>query len=607
MTSLVEMGLSNALAALLLAIVAVVVGLVCRQPALVHALWLLVLLKLVTPPLVPVAVPWPKPVEVPAIEEEKSDELTPKLGVVFLEGPEGEDVAGVEEQEPVAPVEEELIADEAVSPAFTIAWAPWLGGAWVAGAVLWFAIASVRLWRFGRLLCLGRPAPRTLLKRVERLARRLELGRCPKVVLLPGRLAPMVWGVDHPLLLLPESLEEQLGADALETLLLHELAHLKRRDHLVRALEFVALGLYWWFPVVWFARRELREAEEQCCDAWVVSTLPRSGKLYASAIVDALDFLASPSLALPPLASGLGQVADLKRRLTMIMRGSIPHQLGWTGSLGVLVLAGLLLPLVPRVGQAQEPKKEPIRFREVQEDDLKRLEQDLKRKMEEIEAMRRKIEETQKIKVEDARKKAESAVKKAQDVIKEKTKLAELRGRDKEGAGEGGFRIEISGLKAEPREIEGMAKKLKEVFGGKDIEIIIRRDGSNSRYVAPRGEGERRNEERREVRPVEPVKPAKPATPPVPKVSAPPAPGMKGGDGRIENLERRLEDIMRQLESLRREMRNPPRPGSGGGGGFGGRGGAGGGGGPGGAPGRPGGAGEGGEGRPADVYRPAAR
>ena len=52
MTSFVETGLGNALVALVLAVVALVVGLVCRRPAVVHALWLLVLLKLVTPPLV---------------------------------------------------------------------------------------------------------------------------------------------------------------------------------------------------------------------------------------------------------------------------------------------------------------------------------------------------------------------------------------------------------------------------------------------------------------------------------------------------------------------------------------------------------------------------
>ena len=61
METVLQTGLSNALVASALALVAVLVGCCCRRPALVHGLWLLVLLKLVTPPLVPVPIAWPTP------------------------------------------------------------------------------------------------------------------------------------------------------------------------------------------------------------------------------------------------------------------------------------------------------------------------------------------------------------------------------------------------------------------------------------------------------------------------------------------------------------------------------------------------------------------
>ena len=51
MDELLQIGLSNAVVAVLLAVPAALAGRYCRRPALVHALWLLVLLKLVTPPL----------------------------------------------------------------------------------------------------------------------------------------------------------------------------------------------------------------------------------------------------------------------------------------------------------------------------------------------------------------------------------------------------------------------------------------------------------------------------------------------------------------------------------------------------------------------------
>src|SRR5690242_18040567 len=57
MSTLLLSGLSNAVLAALLALAVAALGRLCRRPALVHSLWLLVLLKLVTPPLLPLPVP----------------------------------------------------------------------------------------------------------------------------------------------------------------------------------------------------------------------------------------------------------------------------------------------------------------------------------------------------------------------------------------------------------------------------------------------------------------------------------------------------------------------------------------------------------------------
>ena len=73
------------------------------------------------------------------------------------------------------------------------------------------------------------------------LARKLGLGDGPDVWLVPGRLPPMLWSAFGPTrLLLPRDLPDLIDEKQLETLLLHELAHLRRRDHWVRYLEFFA-------------------------------------------------------------------------------------------------------------------------------------------------------------------------------------------------------------------------------------------------------------------------------------------------------------------------------------------------------------------------------
>jgi hypothetical protein len=156
--------------------------------------------------------------------------------------------------------------------------------------------------------------------------------------------------------LLPAALWERLTPDQQKTLLAHELAHLRRRDHWVRWLELVVHGLYWWHPVVWWASQRLREAEEQCCDAWVVWALPAGAPAYAAALVETMAFLSQARPALPQAASGAGHVQTLKRRLNMILHDPSPRALSRAGFLAVLGLGALLLPLLPT--QAQSPARE---------------------------------------------------------------------------------------------------------------------------------------------------------------------------------------------------------------------------------------------------------
>src|SRR5205085_593731 len=108
---------------------------------------------------------------------------------------------------------------------------------------------------------------------------------------------------------------------------------------------------YWWHPVVWLARHELQEAEEQCCDAWVVAVLPGQAEAYAEALLETLSYLSRFRRAVPLGASGIGRVHCLKRRLLMILDGTTPRQLSRVGSGAVLTLAAVLLPLLPAWGQ----------------------------------------------------------------------------------------------------------------------------------------------------------------------------------------------------------------------------------------------------------------
>jgi beta-lactamase regulating signal transducer with metallopeptidase domain len=364
--TLVDLGLSNALVATAWAVPVAAVVRLCRRPALAHALWLLVLLKLLTPDLVPVPLPRPVGWEA-AVSAPEATAPGPAPEAPSAPVPSGAEIGPVEDHsdeslppDPPAPVALEPVTPEpAPVPAVSgkgPTWRQAVGAIWLAGAVTWWAAAGVHLGRFRRLLRAARPAPEAVQAQARRLADRLGRARCPGVWLVPAPVSPMLWALlGAPRLLLPEDLWGRLSGPQRDSLLAHELAHLRRRDHWVRRFEFVVGGLYWWHPLVWWALRAVQDAAEECCDAWVVWALPDAAPAYAETLLETAAFLSQARSAVPVGASGVGPVPLLKRRLTMILRGPTGKALPRAGTLAVLGLGAVLLPLQPGWGQSEPP------------------------------------------------------------------------------------------------------------------------------------------------------------------------------------------------------------------------------------------------------------
>jgi hypothetical protein len=304
---------------------------------------------------------------------------------------------------------------------------------------------------------------------------------------------------------------------------------LQRRDHWVRWLEILAAAVYWWHPVVWWARRELREAEEQCCDAWVVWALPGTGRTYATALVECLDFLSVVPGPLPVGASGVGHVNDLKRRLTMILSGTTPRHRTWAGTLALLAV-GVLLPVLPTF--ADGDKRPETRRTGRKPDDRPRGDADAKRQGNEQDVNQARVE------VEKLR--AEMQAQMARMRMLE-ARLAEAQRRLEQAAGHGdekmkGKRIGIVIVGADGKQ------KIEWITDPRMLERLMNK-GGETRRIEMRFEGDR-------------------AFPTVQGwgLVAPKAEvgGRTGGGPR--NLEQKLDQLMREVEDLRRQMRgNGPR------------------------------------------------
>ncbi|MGE5191111.1 MAG: M56 family metallopeptidase [Deltaproteobacteria bacterium] len=377
MAALLQVGLVNAALATLLACGVALIARKVRQPALIHFLWIIVLIKLVTPPIleVPIEVPFPLLTAAGAVSDSSSgefrqpqsvrpDDSSPalasgeNLAAAVSEGSArqeatGERLIAAEQPGPLAALFSRLTG--AASAALAI-WSAWLlrnivavlGWTWLGGALLWFLRQALTTLRYSRRLALATPAPAALQQQADDLSRAMGLSYRPPVLIVRDVISPMLWGIGrNTRLLFPVDLLARLEAGARETLIAHELAHFRRRDHWVRAFELVVSGLFWWHPVVWWARREIEIAEEECCDAWVIEQFPRAPRCYAEALLTTLDFLSGESTILPPAAAGMGQVPFLKRRLTAIMRGVAPKAMSGPAWLAALTAATALLPWHP--------------------------------------------------------------------------------------------------------------------------------------------------------------------------------------------------------------------------------------------------------------------
>ncbi|MFQ5506383.1 MAG: M56 family metallopeptidase, partial [Planctomycetota bacterium] len=442
MSPLFEPLLANVLVATLIAVVAASAGRLLGRPALAHALWFLVLLKLVTPPLirVPVSVlvlPAEAPMAAPLMQVElaprSDEELVPELGP--------------------GPLSDSFASTPSLSALLLAAWA--------LGSLCILLVAWRRAARFRCCLESTERAGHATLREARAIGKELGLCRLPEIRLSRARVSPMlVARLRGALLLLPRRLFEELSEEQRRTLVAHELVHFKRRDHLVRVFEFLVRALHWWNPLALWAAHELRAAEEECVDAWVVATDPERRKDYAEALLHALDFMSGPSVSAPSLASGIAPIHSLRRRLTMIMRAQTPSRMTRLGRASVFGAALFALPALPSIEQrlpgTQPEVLVPNQGEDVDAGELAELEKKARLLRAESEELREELETAvrrkQKRKAKEIRLDLEDHVDTIRDLEKRIGRIKMSLGRRDRGR--------------DVRELRELAKKLEELRSG---------------------------------------------------------------------------------------------------------------------------------------------
>ena len=218
-------------------------------------------------------------------------------------------------------------------------WIVWLVAVWACGV----AALSVRAaggWLAARRLASRHTAP--VVGAVRRAARRiaLRLGLRPGTVRVLASTAidiPAAWGWLSPVVLVPAAALTQLSPLQIELLLVHELAHIRRRDYLVNLLQSGVETVLFYHPAVWWVSRQIRIEREHCCDDLAVEA---SGDPvgYARTLA-ALEGLRTRTPAFAIAADGGSLLARIRR----LARGGRTEHSGPPAWLGALLPAAVIL------------------------------------------------------------------------------------------------------------------------------------------------------------------------------------------------------------------------------------------------------------------------
>lgn len=239
----------------------------------------------------------------------------------------------------------------------SIAWQGWLLLVWLAGVLTLSAYLLRRVQYVRRLVRQSVPASDELTHVLTECAARLRLRSCPDLRLSDDAPGPAVCGLFRPVILMSTSLARTLDDEPLRTVLVHELAHIRRSDLWINFFQTLLLVAYFFHPLLWLAHAVVRRLREQAVDETVLVALDAEAESYGATLID----LAEMATYRPTLGLRLIGIAESKKALEGRIRHMITRpkpktaKLGLAGALALALTAAVLLPMARGQSETKSP------------------------------------------------------------------------------------------------------------------------------------------------------------------------------------------------------------------------------------------------------------
>ena len=315
-----------------------------------HLVWLVTLVALV---LIPVLTAWaPLRLEILPAEPTQSA-AAPRAGAplildapsgsghtVVLDAPTGAPAAGVVTPAPVAPA----VSTHGVMSALRAAslWSIALGlWAVIAAAIVlsltWSSLVVRRLVRRSRAL-----DDQSWMTPLYEVSDRMGLQEPPRLLLSPDAKMPFACGLATPTIVLPSECESWSQERRL-AVLLHELAHVRRRDLAGHTLGRLVCAVYWFHPLVWTAARKLRDESERACDDLALSCGTRATD-YAEHLLEIVTSVRRETT--PMVALAMARRKEFEGRMLAILDPELRHSTPSRRQSATLITALALISIV---------------------------------------------------------------------------------------------------------------------------------------------------------------------------------------------------------------------------------------------------------------------
>ncbi len=129
---------------------------------------------------------------------------------------------------------------------------------------------------------------------------------------------PCVLKCIKPIIIIPENFLDNCDLINLKYVILHELAHVKRKDIFINYLVSFLCVIYWFNPVIWYGFHKMREDREICCDSLALSFLRKEEVINYGFTIIKLAEISKRAPYLPAIAGIINNKSKIERRIRMI-------------------------------------------------------------------------------------------------------------------------------------------------------------------------------------------------------------------------------------------------------------------------------------------------